>query len=341
MVRHGEPTEAIEVHDDVPVPEVGPGKVRVAVRAASLNFGDIARCRGGVAAVMAEPPFTLGMDVAGVVDAVGEGVDDALVGQRVVGIADMSLGGLADRAVCGSVFPAPPSLDDVEAAAFTLPFHLGYLALHVRAGLRAGEVVLVRSGASAVGTAAIQLAVAAGATVVATAGGAEKVELCRSLGAAHVVDHTGADDLFDAVMAATDGRGADVVFDPVGGEQTEAMWACTARGGRYLPVGFNDDPESGMTGRPLRRASMANVTIVGVVLAYMDLPPEVRRFGINPFPPAVGDEVHAALLDLLAAGAVRPVVGRRIGPDEVASALEDHAARRTSGRTVVAWEPGP
>src|SRR5688572_29503614 len=161
VVRHGEPSDAIEVRDDVPEPDVGPGKVCVAVSAASLNFGDIARCQGGVAAVMAEPPFTLGMDVCGVVDAVGEGGDEALLGRRVVGMADMSLGGLADRAVCGTVFDAPPGLDDIDAAAFTLPFHLGYLALHVRAGLQPGEHVLVRSGASAVGTAAIQLAVAA------------------------------------------------------------------------------------------------------------------------------------------------------------------------------------
>ncbi len=334
VVRHGAPTEAIEVRDDVPEPDVGPGKVRVAVAAASLNFGDIARCRGGVAAVVAEPPFTLGMDVCGTVDAVGEGVDDALVGRRVVGMADMSLGGMADLAVCGVVFDAPPGLDDVEAAAFTLPFHLGHLALHERAGLRAGEHVLVRSGASAVGTAAIQLAVAAGAHVLATAGSADKAALCTELGAERVVDHT-AEDVFDAVMDHTGGHGADVIFDPIGGDQTEAMWTCAARGGRYLPVGFNDDPESGLTGRPLRKVSMANVSVVGVVLAYLDAPIDFRRFGINPFPPAEGERVHADLLDLLEQGAIRPTVGRRIGLSEVATALEDHAARRTSGRTVV------
>jgi NADPH2:quinone reductase len=334
VVRNGAPTEAIEVRDDVSEPETGPGQVRVAVTAASLNFGDIARCQGGVAAVMAEPPFTLGMDVCGVVDAVGDGVDDDLVGRRVVGMAAMSLGGLADTAVCGIVFDAPPGLDDVEAAAFTLPFHLGYLALHERAGLQAGEHVLVRSGASAVGTAAIQLAVAAGAHVIATAGSAQKASLCSALGAERVVDHS-SEDVFDAVMDHTDGHGADVIFDPIGGDQTEAMWTCAALGGRYLPVGFNDDPESGLTGRPLRKVSMANVSVVGVVLAYLDAPIEFRRFGINPYPPAEGQRVHAALLDLVARGAIRPIIGRRIGLSEVAAALEDHAARRTSGRTVV------
>lgn len=332
VVRHGPPAGAIEV-GDVPVPEPQAGEVRVAVAAASLNFGDIARCRGGVAAVMAQPPFTLGMDVAGVVDATGDGMEEWMA-RRVVGLANQSLGGMAERALCTTVFDAPPQLDDVEAAAFTLPFHLGWLALHERAALQAGETVLVRSGASAVGTAAIQLAVAAGAHVIATAGTPAKTGLCLELGAERVIDHS-TDDVFDVVMDHTDGHGADVIYDPIGGEQTETLWTCAAVGGRYLPVGFNDDPESGLTGRPLRKVSMANVSVVGVILAYLDAPLEFRRFGINPFPPETGQRVHAALLDLVASGAIRPTIGRRITLGEVAAALEDHAARRTSGRTVV------
>lgn len=335
VVRHGEPQQAIEVRDDVEVPEPGPGQVRVEVAAASLNFGDVARCRGGVAAVMAEPPFTLGMDVAGVVEAAGEGAEEWL-GRRVVGISPQSLGGLAERALAGTVFDAPPELDDVEAAAFTLPFHVSYLALHERAALQPGETVLVRGGASAVGTAAVQLARAAGGRVIATAGGPDKTALCADLGAAVTVDHAaaGPDGVFDAVMDATDGRGADVIFDPVGGEQTEAMWTCGALGGRYLAVGFNDDPESGLTGRPLRKLSMANMSVLGVLLAYFDTPREFRRFGINAFSPETGRRVHDALLALVADGSIRPVVGRRTDLDGVAAALEDHAARRTSGRTV-------
>lgn len=333
VVRHGAPPEAIEVRDDLAVPEPGPGEVRVAVAAASLNFGDIARCRGGVAAVIAQPPFTLGMDVAGTVEATGPGAEEWL-GRRVVGITPQSLGGLAEHALAATVFDAPPALDDAEAAAFTLPFHVGYLALHERAALQPGETVLVRGGASAVGTAAIQLARAAGARVIATAGGPDKARLCGDLGADVVVDHTG-EDVFDAVMDATGDRGAEVIFDPIGGEQTETIWTCGALGGRYLAVGFNDDPQSGLTGRPLRKLSMANLSVLGVLLAYLDVPRDFRRFGVNPFPPETGRRVHAALLDLVAAGAVRPVIGRRIGLDGVADALEDHAARRTTGRTVV------
>lgn len=335
VVRHGEPQHAIEVRDDVEVPEPGPGQVRVEVAAASLNFGDVARCRGGVAAVMAEPPFTLGMDVAGVVEAAGEGAEEWL-GRRVVGISPQSLGGLAEHALAGTVFEAPPELDDAEAAAFTLPFHVSYLALHERAAIRPGETVLVRSGASGVGTAAVQLAHSAGARVIATAGGPDKTALCAELGADVTVDHAtdGVEGVIDAVMDATDGRGADVIFDPVGGEQTETMWTCGALGGRYLAVGFNDDPESGLTGRPLRKLSMANMSVLGILLAYFDTPREFRRFGINAFPPETGRRVHEALLTLVADGSIRPVVGRRTDLDGVAAALEDHAARRTSGRTV-------
>lgn len=316
---------------DPPTP--GPGEALVRVAAGSLNFGDVARCRGGVAAVTPEPPFTLGMDMAGVVEAAGEGLED-WVGRRVVGIAQQSLGGLAELAVAGTVFDAPPELDDEEAAAFTLPFHVSYLALHQRAALQAGETVLVRGGASAVGTAAIQLAKAAGATVIAIAGGPDKGQVCRDLGADLALDHR-TDDVFTAVMDATGDHGADVIFDPIGGDETEAIWTCAARGGRYLAVGFNDDTQSGLTGRPLRKASMLNLTVMGVLLAYFDTPRAFRQFGINAFGPDTGREVHAALSELVAAGTVRPYIGRRIGMEEVGAALADHAAGRTSGRTVV------
>ncbi|HEV3451216.1 MAG TPA: zinc-binding dehydrogenase [Acidimicrobiia bacterium] len=333
VVRHGAPTDALEV-EDIAIPEVGPGEVRIAVSAASLNFGDIARCRGTVASVMGQVPFTLGMDVCGVVDAVGAGAEEWM-GRRVVAMTNQSFGGMAEAAISSSssVFDAPPELDDIEAAAFTLPFHTGYLALHKRAGLQPGETLLVVGGASAVGTAMIQLGVAAGARVIAIAGGPEKTRLCEDLGAS-AIDHT-SDDLFDRVMDLTEGRGAEVVADLIGGDRTETIWTCVAREGRYVPVGFNDDPQSGLTGRPLRRVSMGNFSVLGVMVGYTEMPIELRKFGINTFPPAVGRDVHGALLELVAAGAIRPVIGRRVSMHEVPEALEDHEQRRTSGRTVV------
>jgi NADPH:quinone reductase len=334
VVRNGNPGDVVEV-GDVPVPEPGPGEVRVRVAAASVNFGDIARCRGGVASVMAQPPFTLGMDVCGTVDAAGDGAE-AWIGRRVVAMAKQSFGGMAEEAIAPrtGVFDAPPELDDVEAAAFTLPFHTGYLALHERARLEPGERLLVVGGATSVGTAIIQLGAATGADVMAVAGGPEKGRVCIGLGARLAIDHQ-SDDIFDKVMAHTDGVGADVACDMVGGDQTETIWTCMARGGRYVPVGFNDDPQSGLTGRPLRRVSTGNFSVVGVLAGYNEVPLEIRRFGLNPFPPSTGQRVHAALCSLISDGTIRPMVGRRVAMDQVAQALEDHDQRRTSGRTVV------
>lgn len=333
VVKHGDPTEVLEVAD-VPTPEPGPGEVRIAVKAASVNFGDIARCRGTVASVMGQIPFTLGMDVCGEVDAAGEGAAE-WVGRRVVAMTNQSLGGMAEFAVAPATgtFDAPADLDDISAAAFTLPFHVGYLALHRRAKLTAGETLLVVGGASAVGTAVIQLGVAAGANVIAVAGGPDKGRLCEELGASFI-DRTSA-DLFDEVNAHTDQRGVDIAVDLVGGEFTETVWTCMAREGRYLPVGFNDDPQAGLTGRPLRKVSMGNFSILGVILGYGELPVDFRRFGLNMFGAEVGREVHAALLELVSARSVRPVVGRTITMDQVAAALDDHEHRRTTGRTVV------
>src|SRR5690242_5225734 len=154
VLRHGEPADVVAVRDIEP-PDVPDGHVRIAVSAAPLNYGDIARCRGGVASVMAQPPFTLGMEVCGTVDAAGAGAEH-WVGKRVVAMCNMSLGGLAEQALAPAtgVFDAPPELDAIEAAAFLLPFHTTYLALHTRAQLQRGETVLVVGGASALGTAA-------------------------------------------------------------------------------------------------------------------------------------------------------------------------------------------
>lgn len=337
VVRHGEPQDAIEVQE-IAAEEPAAGQVRVQVLAASLNFGDLARCRGGVAAVVSAVPFTLGMDCCGIVEVAGPGMEQ-WIGQRVVGMTPQSLGGMADQAVLGTVFEAPWGLSDVEASAMLLPFHLGMLALHERARLTAEEVLLVRGAASAVGSAAVQLGVAAGARVIAVVGTSEKAALCRRLGAHEVLTPDDA-TVFDRVMDLTADRGVDVVFDPVGGAATEQYWTCGALGARYLAVGYNDDPESGMTGRPLRRLSMANATAMGVLLAYLDTPRSFRQLGINAFPPQTGARVHRELLQLFAEGTVRPLVGAVVDWQGVPARLSDHAARRTSGRSVAVPDLG-
>jgi len=334
VLRHGDPADVVAV-SDVPVPDAGPGEVRVAVSAASVNFGDIARARGGVATVLGQPPFTLGMDVCGVVEAAGAG-GEAWLGRRVVGMTKMALGGMAERAIVplSSLFDAPPELDDAEAAAFLLPFHTSYLALHLRAKIAPGETLLVTGAASGVGTAAVQIGSAAGAQVIALAGGSDKGLYCRQLGAAAAIDYR-KDDLFERVMDLTGGRGLDVALDLVGGDLAEPVWTCMAREGRYLPVGFNGDAQGGLTGRPLRKVSIGNFSVLGVMLAYGTAAPPMRRIGMNPYPPELGQQVHAALCDLIAAGRIRPAIGERVRMDAVSAALARHEARMTLGRTVV------
>jgi NADPH:quinone reductase len=339
VTRNGPPGEVLKV-EDVAVPEPGPGEVRIKVTAASLNFNDIDRCRGRLVSVPTPPPYTLGMDACGTVDAAGDGCADWL-GRRVVAITKLALGGIAEYAIADevSVFDAPPQFDDAEAAAFLLPFQTSHLALFRRGRLQPGETLVVHSAASGLGTAGIQLAAAAGARIIAVAGGPRKTALCRDLGADVVIDHT-SEDFTEAVLAATGDAGADVIYDLAGGDFAEKSWRCTARGGRYLAVGFADDANNGMTGRPLRMACIGNVDIVCVMLAWVrGVDPGMRRFGFNPFGRAVADEIHADLLRLAADGAIRPVIGNRIEMAEAGRALDEHEARRTAGRTVVLVAP--
>lgn len=345
VTAHGEPTEVLAVRD-VPAPTPGPGEVLIRVAAAALNHNDLARCRGTLVSVSKEPPFTLGMDLAGVVVDTGDGADEWM-GRRVVAVATDALGGIAELALApaSGVFDAPPELDDVAAAAFLLPFHTTHLALFRRGGLRSGETLLVTAGASGLGTAAIQLGRAADARVLAVVGSATKAQLCRELGAHDVIVLDELDegtDLADAVLESTDEHGADVVCDLVGGELVAPSWRCTAREGRYLAVGFTGDDQNGMTGRPVRMASIGNFSIVGVMCAWVDdLDPALRRFGFNPFTRSDGEQVHQQLCELVAEGRIAPHVGRVVDMEGAAAALEDHAARTTVGRTVVAIDqPG-
>jgi NADPH2:quinone reductase len=339
VTANGRPGEVLAVRD-IERPEPGPGEVRVAVRAASLNFNDIDRCRGKLVSVPTPPPYTLGMDVCGVVDAAGQGAEQWL-DKRVVAITKTALGGIAEYAIAPaiSVFDAPPQLDDAAATAFVLTFQASHLALFRRGRLRAGETLVVHSAASGLGTAGIQLGKAAGARVIAVAGGPEKGSLCASLGADLVVDHL-TEDFVESILAATDDAGAEVVYDLTGGDFAERSWRCTARGGRYLAVGFADDNENGMTGRPLRMACLGNIDIVAVMLGWADsVDPGMRRFGFNPFGRDVADEVHADLLRMVADGTIRPYVGRRVTMEEAGGALDDHEERRSLGRTVVEIVP--
>ncbi|MEM1111501.1 MAG: NADPH:quinone oxidoreductase family protein [Pseudomonadota bacterium] len=333
--RNGPPAEVLEIVD-VDKPEPGPGQVLVKVSAASLNFNDIDRCMGKRVSVPLTPPFTLGMDVCGVVEATGDGAEKWL-GKRVMALTMMAQGGLAEFAVSSAdaVFEAPDAMTDAEAAAFIIPFHTAYLAIVRRAKIVAGETLLVHSGASSVGAAAIQIAKAHGLRVIATAGSDEKAEFCKTLGADCAINHR--EEAFDEfVMTETDNKGPEVILDLAGGEFVEPSWRCIALEGRYVAAGFADDEENGFSGQALRPLCSANFSVLGVMLSYIShMPPEIRAFGFNMFTRDVGDEVHAALLKLLAEGKVKSVLNRTVPLAEAAQALGEQAERKTTGRTVV------
>jgi NADPH2:quinone reductase len=332
---YGAPGEALRL-DELAEPVPGSGEVRIRVAAAALNRNDADMCRGRYPTIHPPLPFGLGMEVTGTVDAAAPGLEDWL-GRRVAAVPSGGFGGYASRALArvDMVFPVPESLAAADAAALLIPFHTAHLALHRRAGLRAGETLLVHSAAGGVGSAALQLGVAAGARVVATAGGPEKVGLCRELGADLAIDYR-EQDFVEAVLAATGGRGADVVCDLVGGEVALRSFDCIAREGRYLIAGFSGGVEAGEIGLPPRRASLGNFSLVGVMMAWVsELDPALRRAGFQPFSREVGEEVHRDVLALLEAGRIRPVVGRTIDFEDVPRGLEDLESRRTLGRVVV------
>ena len=239
--------------------------------------------------------------------------------------------------------PPPITLSDIEAAAFFYPFHLAHLGLYERGRLASGETVLVHAAAGGVGSAAVQLAVAAGARVLATVGSDDKAALVRTLGADLVVNYR-TDDFVARVLDATAGKGVDVCFDGVGGRTTMRSLQCLGRGGRHLCVGFAQgieaEEEPMVSGRAL---CFGNFDLVGVILAYIEpalapyvsdfVPVPVPRF--NPPTTDVGRRVQDHLVELLAAGSIRPVVGATVPFDDLPAALEDMESRRTVGRTVV------
>src|SRR5215212_10149471 len=234
--RLGDPDQALQlVEVDEPRPE--PGEVVIEVRAAALNFFDILLCRGEYQE-RPELPFTPGGEISGTVLETGEGTD-LQIGRRVIATPPLPRGGYADKVAVpeSSVFPIPESIPFEEAAALSISYQTSHVALHHRAQLESGETVLVHAGAGGVGSAAIQIAKAAGARVIATAGGPEKVEVCEKLGAEVAVNYK-EENFVDVVKEATEGRGVDVIFDPVGGEVFDLSRRCVAFEGRIVVVGF-------------------------------------------------------------------------------------------------------
>ena len=339
--EYGEPLDVLQL-DHVPIPDPGPGEVRVKTQAIPLNLNDLERITGGNMMVRPGLPYSPGMEVMGVVDACGEGTEDRL-GERVVATTKGAHGGYAEYVICPAVsmFTMPDSIPLPDAAALYFPFHLAWLGLVDRAELQAGETVLIHAAAGGSGSAAIQIAKHLGARVIATAGSAEKVALCRELGADVVIDYT-TEDFAAVVLAETGDRGVEVVFDNVGEAVMEDSMKCTAYNGRYLMMGFASNKL--VADEPFlvpRRVALGNLKVCGVLLAYAD--PDMSHLvktamGWNFASGELGARIMREIVDLYSSGAVRAVVGQTVGFDEIPAAIDAMARRATVGRTIVMVE---
>ncbi|MFF3564200.1 NADPH:quinone oxidoreductase family protein [Streptomyces sp. NPDC002574] len=318
--ENGEPREAMRL-DDVPDPQPGPGELLLTVRAAAVNFPDALLCRGHYQ-VRPPLPFTPGVEFCGEIAAVGEGVEGHRTGDRVITPAALPGGAFAEQAVvpAAGVLPAPEALDDAEAAALHIGYQTGWFGLHRRAALRPGETLLVHAAAGGVGSAAVQLGKAAGATVIGVVGGPEKAKAARELGADVVVDRH-SEDFVAVVKEATGGRGADVVYDPVGGDAYTRSTKCIAFEGRIVVVGFT----SGTIPSPgLNHALVKNYAVLGL------------HWGLyNTHDPAAVRRCHDELTRLAAEGAIKPLVSDRVSLTGAADAVQRVADGTTTGRLVV------
>lgn len=316
----GEPREVLHL-EEIPDPVPGPGEVLIEVEAVACNFPDILLCRGQY---QEKPPlpFTPGMEVSGRVATVGPDVSPHLVGGQVIAITSIPRGGMAELVAVPAdvVWPAGDGMSPGQAAALPVVYQTGWFGLHHRAHLQAGETLLVHAAAGGVGSAAVQLGKAAGARVIATAGGPEKVEVCRRLGADVVVDYRAADFL-EVVRTETHGRGADVIYDPVGGDIFDRSRRCLAWEGRLLVIGFTSGriPEV-----PANHVLLKNYSVVGLHWGqYLKRAPELVA------------SVHAELLALWNEGKIAPLVSAEYPMEDAPDALERLSNRDTWGKVVL------
>ena len=305
---------------EIPPPPLRPGALEIEVRAAGCNFFDILMVQGKYQ-VKPAFPFVPGAEIAGVVRAVGDGVKGFAKGDRV--LASAGLGGFAEIAVvpAAGVYRMPEGMSFAEGAALPIIYPTSYAALVFRAHLSAGETLLVHAAAGGVGIAAVQIGKALGARVIATAGGAEKLEIARSNGADETIDYT-KEDFALRVKQLTNGRGADVIYDSVGGDTFDQSLKCIAWNGRLLVIGFAGGriPEV-----KANRILLKNISIVGL------------HWGAHvQNEPARIPETFQALFELYRAGKIRPVIFKSYPLEEVSVALEALGSRKTWGKVIVA-----
>lgn len=304
---------------DVPTPDPAAGEVRIAIRAASLNYPDLLIVQNKY---QFKPPlpFVPGSEYAGAVDALGAGVTSLKVGDPVAVLA--GVGGFATHACVAAdrALVLPPGFAVEDGAAFIMTYGTAYHALVDRAALRPAETVLVLGAAGGVGTAAIQVAKAAGARVIAAASSDDKCALCRSIGADDTINYASA-NLRDALKALTGGKGVDVVFDPVGGEFAEPAFRSIAWRGRYLVIGFTG---GAIPALPLNLPLLKGAAIVGVFWGEY----------VRHEPQASAATLHE-LAAWYGAGKVRPVIDRRLPMSQLPAAYARMTGRQVRGKLLL------
>jgi NADPH2:quinone reductase len=312
------PVESLKL-EDMPDPVPAAGQVLVAVRACGINFPDVLVVQGKYQ-FKPPPPFAPGGEVAGVVEAVGAGVEGIRAGDRVVAMG--TYGGVAEKFVTDTsrVIPMPDGVDFVTASCLAMAYGTTLHALRDRGQLRPGETLLVLGAAGGVGLAAVQLGKRMGARVIAAASNAEKLETCKRHGADALIDYSH-EDLKERVKALTGGAGADVVYDPVGGAFTESALRATAWNGRFLVIGFagGDIPRI-----PTNLVLLKGCSLVGVFWGMAMM----RNH-------AHGRAQLEEILGWVKDGSLRPQVHARYPLDHALDALRDIEHRRVQGKAVV------
>ncbi|MBP6764579.1 MAG: NADPH:quinone oxidoreductase family protein [Rubrivivax sp.] len=304
---------------DLPTPEPKPGEVRIAIKAASLNFPDLLIVEGKY---QFKPPlpFVPGAEFAGTVDAVGEGVKHLRVGMPVAALA--GTGGFATHACVDAsrVLPLPPGFALEDGAAFAFTYGTSHHALIDRGQLKAGETVLVLGAAGGVGTAALQIAKAAGAKVIAAASSDEKCALCSQLGADATLNYS-TQDVRATLKALTGGNGPDVVYDPVGGDLAEPVFRSIAWRGRYLVIGFAG---GGIPALPWNLALLKGASVVGVFWGDF-----VKR------EPQASAAALMQLAQWYAQGRIKPVIDQRLPMSELKAAYTRMGSRQVRGKLLL------
>ncbi len=311
------PPESLVV-EEVADPQIGAGQALIEVAAAGVNFPDVLIIQNKY---QFKPPlpFTPGGEIAGTVRQIGDGVTGLRVGDRI--LASTGVGAFAELAAirAESAVPIPDDMDFVTASAFLFAYGTSHYALKDRGRLQAGETLLVLGAAGGVGLAAVELGVSMGAHVIAAASTDDKLEVCRQHGAHEVINYS-SEDLKQRVKDLTAGRGADVVYDPVGGDYAEAALRATAWEGRYLVIGFT----AGIPRPPLNLVLLKGCDIVGVFWGSFVMREPQRHLA------------HVAeLMQWFAAGKLKPHVSGTFPLEKVADALNEVGDRKVKGKVVI------